>query len=371
MGQNLSFSIEFGSNRNSYSVSFTEPWLFGRPTLLGVNLFAINRRWFDDYTEGRQGGSIRLGRRLRWPDNYFRLYSSYELEETQFHDFDDDFVSANSFRTNHWYDADGGVPTKDLLFRSDIHGPLPGSILEYNEEKLTASRWSVSVVRDSRNLPEFATKGSQISYTFEHTGGPLGGFWNYQRHSLSLAKFIPLIGEVALASKIELGVVTSPEGDDRILISDRYTPGGTAYDGIVRGYEDGSLTPDSLAIQDTSYYYYDQNAIIGVDPPDTFSVSSFQTRVRGKYMLTTNLEIQFPIASRQIYGLLFFDAGNSWLHREDIKPLTGLYKGVGFGFRLAIPGIGTLGFDFGYPLDKVRDQKQSIRPHFQVGTTFR
>ncbi|MEW5993621.1 MAG: outer membrane protein assembly factor BamA [Candidatus Zixiibacteriota bacterium] len=370
-GQNLSFSIDFGSRRNSFSVSFTEPWLFGRPTLLGVNAFALNRRWFDDYTEGREGGSIRLGRRLRWPDNYFRLYGAYELERTRFFDFDDAFLSDNSFRSNHYYDYTGGEPTKDLLMQSDLHGPLPGSILEYEGERMTASRLTISVVRDSRNLPEFATSGALLSYTFENTGGVLGGFWCYQRHSISLAKFIPIVWGIALAARVEYGVVTSPRGDNRILISDRYTPGGTAFDGIVRGYEDGSLTPDSVAVQDTSFYYYDPNAVVGVDPPDDTTLTTFTTRVRGKYLLTTNLELQFPIASRQIYGLLFFDAGNSWLHRSDIKPITGLYKGIGFGFRLAIPGIGTLGFDFGYPLDRVRDQKQTLRPHFQVGTTFR
>ncbi|MFQ6008292.1 MAG: BamA/TamA family outer membrane protein, partial [Candidatus Zixiibacteriota bacterium] len=123
--------------------------------------------------------------------------------------------------------------------------------------------------------------------------------------------------------------------------------------------------------QDTLFYYLDSNAVVGVDPPDDTTYSSLTTRVRGKYVLVTNLELQFPIAHNQIYGLLFFDAGNSWLSKSDIKPLTGLYKGVGFGFRIAVPGIGTIGFDFGYPLDIVRDQKRSWKPHFQVGTTIR
>ncbi|HEX2897127.1 MAG TPA: outer membrane protein assembly factor BamA, partial [candidate division Zixibacteria bacterium] len=56
MGQRLSFSVEFGTRRNSFSLSFTEPWLFGRPTLLGSDIFVLNRRWFSDYTEGRRGG---------------------------------------------------------------------------------------------------------------------------------------------------------------------------------------------------------------------------------------------------------------------------------------------------------------------------
>ena len=40
------------------------------------------------------------------------------------------------------------------------------------------------------------------------------------------------------------------------------------------------------------------------------------------------------IVTGSIYGLMFFDAGNSWLHRREIKPITGLYRGVGLGFRV-------------------------------------
>jgi outer membrane protein insertion porin family len=370
-GQNLSFNIDYGSRRNSFSVSFTEPWLFGRPTLLGLNAYVLNRRWFDEYTEGRQGGSIRLGRRLRWPDNYVRGYASYQLERTQFYDFDDGFVRSNSFRSTYWYDRDDDALRKDRLLGSRIHDPYPGSILQYEDDWLTASRLVLTIIRDSRNLPEFATSGSRLAYSLENTGGILGGFWRYQKHTLSLAKFFPIIGDIALATKVEYGVLRSPRGDDRILVSDRFTPGGTAYDGIVRGYDDGSLTPDSTITQDTSFYYLDSSAVVGVDPPYDTTFASFTTRVRGKYMLVTNVELQFPIVPQQVYGLLFFDAGNSWLHKNDIKPITGLYKSIGFGFRIAVPGMGTLGFDFGYPLDRVEGQKRSLKTHFQIGTTFR
>jgi outer membrane protein insertion porin family len=88
-------------------------------------------------------------------------------------------------------------------------------------------------------------------------------------------------------------------------------------------------------------------------------------------MLVSNLELQFPIVKRQIYALAFFDAGNSWLLKDDVKPISSLYKSYGFGFRIAVPGIGTLGFDFGHPLDKVEGQDQKWKPHFQIGTTFR
>ena len=381
-GQNLSFNIDFGSRRNSFSVSFTEPWLFGRPTLLGVDVFALNRRWFDDYTEGRQGGSVRLGRRLSWPDDYFRLYASYRLERNRFHDYDDTFLAQNSTSTFYRYrwteiSDDGTIEhkSKDSI---QVGEPLPGSVVAYDQQWNTASRLSFTVSRDSRDLPEFATKGSIVSYTWEKTG-ILGGYWNYQVHRVKLARFFPLFWKFALATRLEYAAVVGGSDDPRdlrILVTDRFNPGGTAYDGTVRGYEDGSLTPDSLVYgTDTTSWYFADPATIdpAVDDPDSLVVSpSFTTRVRGKHMLVVNAEIQLPIVENQIYGLLFVDAGNSWLHFDDIRPFSGLYRGAGIGFRIAVPGIGTIGFDFARPLDDPPDGSgRGWKPHFQIGTTIR
>ena len=369
-GQNVALNTEFGKRRNSFSLSFTEPWMFGRPTLLGLSAFLVNRRWYEDYTEGRQGGSIRLGRRLRWPDNYFRMYASYSLERNKFYDFDETFEAQNSYKATYYApDEETGIMESKS---QHYYGPYPGSVTAYNEEWRGASRFSINITRDSRDLPQFATSGSRFSYTFENSGGVLGGFWNYQKHSIEASKFIPLFWGISLGTKVQYGVVTSPSGDDRILITDRFTPGGTDYDGIVRGYNNGDLTPDSLVTSsDTAFYYNDPNALLGIDPPDDTSFTSFRTRVRGKYMIVTNIELQIPVSQQSIYGLIFFDAGNSWLHRRDIKPITGLYRSAGVGFRVAVPGMGTLGFDFGYALDDFNGEGKGWKPHFQFGSTFR
>lgn len=382
-GQNLSFNIDFGSRRNSFSVSFTEPWLFGRPTLLGLDIFALSRRWFNDYAEVRQGSSLRLGRRLRWPDNYFRVYASYRLERNRFHDYDSTFLALNSTSTTYRYSwteiTDSATIEHQASSVFSVGQPLAGSIVAYKQEWNISSRISFSVVRDSRNLPEFATKGSILSYNYEKTGGILGGFWGYQKHRLKLAKFVPLIWGFALATRIEYAVVAGSSNDPqdrRILISDRFNPGGTAFDGTVRGYEDGTLTPDSTVLgTDTVRFFYTDPALVdpNVDTPDSVWISrSFKTRVRGKYMLIVNAEIQLPIVANQIYGLLFLDAGNSWLHLNDMKPFSGLYKGAGVGFRVLVPGIGTIGFDFAKPLDDPPDgSDRGWKPHFQIGSTIR
>ena len=93
-------------------------------------------------------------------------------------------------------------------------------------------------------------------------------------------------------------------------------------------------------------------------------------------MLVGNLELQMPIIENQLYFLTFFDVGNSWLSHKDID-INDMYKGVGLGFRLVVPGIGTIGFDFGYALDDVYGpdgklrQDKGWKPHFQIGTVFR
>lgn len=433
MGQNLSFNMEFGSRTSSFSISFSEPWLFGRPTLFSGSVYSTRRKWYSDYTETRQGFSVRFGKRLKWPDNYFRAYASYRLERDKYEDFDDDFIISNSEKDYHYYYAlrpddsiiVSGTDTSYVWHENDqiwlytdstktdstealslyyhLGNYYNGSILEFEDQWKTASRISLTITRDSRNLPEFATSGTDFSYTIEKTGGFLGGYWDYTKHSVSFAKFIPLFWKVALAARVEFGAINSSavdvnnnRTDKTTLLSDRFTPGGTAYDGVIRGYDDGSITPDTAIIFDyEEYYYFNRDSIIEAgsgyytDPnhsnaDSTYSeVDTTYTRVRGNYMFITNLEIQIPIVEQTIYGLLFFDAGNSWLDLKDVRPFVngGLYKSVGLGFRVAVPGIGTIGFDFGYNLDEFgkstneafssRYQERGWNSHFQIGTTFR
>ncbi len=373
-GQSLNFQVEKGNRRNSFSLSFTEPWLFGRPTLLSTDIYTTNRRWYEDYTEGRQGASVRLGRRLRWPDNYFRVYGALRAERNRIYDFSETFRSSYSLKDLYYTDdstRNGQLDfSEDRLDSTIVGDPIPGSILEEDGDWRSAYRMSFTITRDSRNLPEFATSGSQFSYTFETTGGFLGGYYNYRHHQIEFAKFIPLFWGMALAAKVEWGAVTTPEAkDDYILLSDRFTPGGTSYDGVIRGYDDGVLTPDSMIYDQNTYYLKDSATGDVTDVSDQVRDSNL-VRVRGNYMFVTNLELQIPLAKQQLYGLIFFDAGNSWRELNDVK-VNSLYRGIGFGFRIAVPGIGTIGFDFAYPLDKYRDESQKWKPHFQIGTTFR
>ena len=83
-----------------------------------------------------------------------------------------------------------------------------------------------------------------------------------------------------------------------------------------------------------------------------------------------NLELQIPILKNQLYAMAFADAGTSWISKSRIRLLSDLYRGAGFGFRLVVPGVGVIGFDFGYSFDQAFGEKPGWRPHFQIGQEF-
>jgi outer membrane protein insertion porin family len=75
------------------------------------------------------------------------------------------------------------------------------------------------------------------------------------------------------------------------------------------------------------------------------------------------MEQQFPIV-HPLHGVFFFDAGNTWDLFDEIRPLD-LKAGAGFGFRLEIPLLGNIGFDYGYGFN--RDDGARWAGHFLIG----
>jgi outer membrane protein insertion porin family len=313
-GQNVSLNVEFGGRRNSLSLGFTEPWFLDTPTSFGFDIYSRNLRWYNDFTEGRRGGSIRLGRRLRWPDDYFSIYWSYRIEDVRYHDFAGDY------------------PT----FEEDYY-----SLRKYGEKWLRTSSTSITLVRDSRDLSQFATKGSVLSFQSEYSGGPIGGDWRYNKHTFTASKFQRLFWKFVLALKARYGVLFAPRGEELVPYAEKFSPGGTDPDGFIRGYDDSRVTPRSAS----------------------------GAYLRGRSMVVYNAELQIPLVEQQVYGLLLADAGNSWLKPDDLRPFDpgSLYGSYGFGFRLVVPGIGIIGFDIARGISTEENQ---WRPHFQIGTSF-
>lgn len=313
-GQTATIDVELGGRRNTFSLSYIEPWLLDTPTSLSGSFYLQERQWYDWFNERRMGGDVQVGRRLRWPDNYFRIYTGYRLEQVDYLDITQSYINDN------------------------VNNPFS---VEKQDWPLTTSAMSVTLLRDSRDLPQFPTKGSIVSLRNELSGTFLGGDWNYYRQTFTAEYYQKLFWKVVLMGRARFGAMGGIyHGDNDIPYSERFAPGGVDPDGTIRGYDDGR-----------------------VGPRDAYGAF-----LRGRFELVYNLELTIPIAEQQVYVLLFADAGNAYLTRRDVTPFKGYNRSVGPGFRVLIPLVGIMGFDFGYAFDGVG--RNSWKTHFQIGRGF-
>jgi len=307
-GQHLEFNWDFGKTTQNIRIGFTEPWFLDTPTSAGFDLYQTSRTWTSYYTEVRRGGDLRLGRRLSWPDDYFRIYWKYRLEDVEYKDF------SRSYNPSEEYDL---------------------RLIDWPQR---TSSTTFTLIRDSRDLPEFATMGSVHSISSEFAGGILGGDVNYHKHIFDSSWYFQNLWKITLMLKTRAGIVDTYTNSQSVPFSERFMPGGTSYDGMIRGYDNRSVGPVENG-----------------------------TEIGGKTMLIFTAEYQFPVVEQQIYGLLFADAGNAWKSLAETD-VTNVKRSAGVGVRIVAPMIGVIGFDLAYGFDNIEGGEW--HPHFQLGTSF-
>lgn len=299
-GQRVDLSLQFGEYNQTYKLGLTEPWFFDTPTGVGGSIFYTHT--VDQYTSGYDftsyGFSGNVSRRLKWPDDYFSVGAGYTLSQNR--------------------------------YGSNYAAHRTGYLLDDGLE----SSLSFHVSRDDKDLPVFPTQGSVYSLGWRKIGGPLGGDFDYSQSSTSAKLWFPAFWKVVLGIEASGGILQG----DKMQASDLYRMGGMlGYAGKLRGYNPGSVGASRM----------------------------------GRSYLSTTAELRVPVAENIFYLIGFADAGNvfgrssrtsvynnpntslesPWL---EIDPAD-LKRDVGVGFRLQIPMMGILGFDFGYGFDPQED----------------
>ncbi len=314
-GQRLSFDWNFGRYYRSFQIGFTEPWLLDTPTLAGFSFYDTNRdsRWIG-YRQRSTGGSFRLGRRFRWPDNYFRGDWIYRIDSTELSDFVQSIIDAN-----------------------------PRNIVSEDWPLISSSVTQI-ISRNSLNRPEFPTEGSEVSFSSEFSGGLLGGNVGFQKYIFSASWFTPAIWKFVLYNHTTVGYLEGWTKKSRIPYLEYFFLGG---EGMSRS------TP-----------------LRGYDDP----LAGYATSAGGKVMLKYTTEIRFPIIPNPtMFGLIFAEAGNTWENVSDTDPFN-LRRSIGIGARIFMPMIGIIGFDYAYGFDNI-DYTTGKRfgqwkPHFVFGKSF-
>jgi outer membrane protein insertion porin family len=314
-GQIFNFEWQFGegSRYRTFSLGFTEPWLYGSPTTLGVSLFDTRQIYVYDLRQ--TGVSLRLGRRLNWPDNYFRVDWNLRFQNNDVRDNGGNYLIATGKTTQY-----------------SITGTLS---------------------RNSTDSPIFPSEGSSVALSAEISGGPLlPGNVEFHKWIFSAEWYTRLFASdrVALTLSSVFGYLDGLKADANIPPIEYFYMGGTGVGYVsttqLRGYEDRSVGPRDRVNQ----------------PVGGRVMDKFMAELR--FALTLN-----PIP---IYLLGFTEAGNVFADftRADIFDLRRSY---GFGARLLINPIGMVGFDYGYGADDVYPldgKPDGWRFHFQFGKGF-
>ncbi len=336
-GQSLSLHLERGSKREDYSLSFTEPWFRDTPTLLGFSAYNTMRD-YDLYTEKRVGGAGRIGRPLPWPD-YARGSVSYSLEDVTITELGTATSAADSA----------------LLANLSVG------------RAVRTSSTTLAFVRNSSDNPFYPTKGTRLTLESEVAGGPFGGSVDFHKHRLDGRLYLPsFTRHVTTMLKVRMGFVGEYLDQHRAVPTyERFRLGGGTTLDPLRGYDDYMVVPDKYNRQVISRYISSIDSTTTPGTRDTL-YGETKTRIRypgGRFMTVFTLEQQFPIV-HPLHGVLFFDAGNTWDRLREIRPFD-LKMGAGIGFRLEIPLLGNIGFDYGYGFN--RDDGPHAVGHFLLG----
>ena len=322
-GQTLSLQAQAGQYFKSYSLSFIEPWIFGkRQTSLSLSLSRSDVKYSDAQGQAMKlnisSVSAGLNRLLNWPDNYFTLYTGISYQRYDFSNY----------------------------------GFYYGNELIYNGNANNFAV-NVSLSRNSAGYdPIFPTTGSNIELSAKFTP-PYSAFnkkdystmatsekfrWmEYYKIKFKADAYNELIGKLVLRSAAEMGFLSGYNKELGAPPFERYYIGGTGlyngrYDGRelipLRGYEDASTTGGGAT---------DITPTSGATLYNRFT-----------------LELRYPISMNQtakIYALTFAEAGNAWNGFSNYNPFK-LKRSVGVGIRINMSAFGLIGFDFAYGIDK-------------------
>lgn len=287
-GQELRINLEYGKNRRNVTLGFTEPWAFDMPLSLTGTVFY-------DWTKT----NVRSG------DEETSYGFTIGAGRTRLKWPD------NHFRINGTYQLSYEKSSADTI------------ISEENRLKVLQSgylsRLTLGIERYDLDMPMFPTSGSRLTVTPQIAG--LGGDFKYFKGTLGYEHYLPLPFKFVASTRTKLGLIRGiGKNDITISRSDLFQTGGVYGDADNRGYEE--------------YYFggWSNNPATGL------------------HMLSSTLELRYPVLDQQLYIGGFFDYGNTWEKTSDIN-LKDMYKSIGVGIRLSVPMLGVMGIDFGWGLD--------------------
>ncbi len=309
--QRLNLLWEFGSKKQNYEISWTDPWFMGKRMSLSVGVFDTIRRmpYKGDsyaYRRGARGFSLRVGPRVT---DHFSLFHGYTFERVRIFDI-------NPIHTEY------PNPEENILSADDIKSSIVNGI-----------------VYDTRDNYFDANRGIRTVASVELAGGPVGGDVHFYKPEASSAIYIPTFWKFVFSLSARGSYVQRFAPSDDVPFSERFRMGGVD---TVRGYNIGEVGEDGgrvITVFNAEYKFP-------------------LVQERGRTILQ---------------GAFFADAGGSWSRLGQMDLRIGsredqMRSGVGFGIRFKTP-VFPIRLDWGYGLNHSTGESVS-QFYFTIGNIF-
>lgn len=336
-GQTLSLRLQKSRYYTTSSFSFTEPWLGGKkPQSLSFSIYNSKQFRYNFLTNKVDknqrlniiGATIGLGKRLKWPDNYFTLSQSISY---QLYDLQDYPISTFSFSNGSSNNLAYNITLGRNSSGSNPVFPTYGS--EFSIGAKLTFPYSLVNNKDYPNIDD------QEKYKWlEYYKASFKGKW-----------YTALTKDLVIMTNAEFGILGFYNKELGYSPFERYYLGG---DGMATYQLDGRET---IALRG-----YENGRLSSIDGDVVYN--KFQ------------MEVRYPVTlkpSASIYVLGFLEAGNSWDGLENFNPFQ-LKRSAGFGLRIFMPAFGLLGIDFAHGFDPLPGQteKSGWQTHFIIGQQF-
>ncbi|WP_179339812.1 outer membrane protein assembly factor BamA [Winogradskyella ludwigii] len=373
-GQSLALRLQASQFFQTYSFSFSEPWLGGKKPFQLSSSISHSRQFLYDSSTGTAdkdkrfnitGLTFGVSTRLSEPDDYFLLsqaisYQHYDLQNynTGLFTFGDGTSNNLSYTVglsrNNLYN-DPIYPTGGSNFSVSAKFSFPYSLVNgVDYEELEDDREDQTEI-----ITDYASNSSPTSTETAVYNDALDRRSEIDQERFKWLEFYKikfkadwyqaLTKKLVLRPSVEFGFLGAYNNARGVIPFERFFVGG---DGL------GNFSLDGREVVQLRGY------------PNQSLSSDDGGSIYNKF----SLELRYPItlgAQAKIYALSFLEAGSSVNDFKDFDPFK-LQRSAGFGLRIFMPAFGLLGIDFGHAFDEspYGATVKNWETHFIIGQQF-
>ena len=371
-GQSMALRLQASRFFQTYSLSFTEPWLGGeKPVQFSSSLSQTKQFLYNPATRDADkdrsfnitGLTLGIAKKLSVPDDYFVLSQAISFQYYDLKNYNTGlFTFGNGNSNNLAYTVglsrnntfnDPIYPEGGSSFSLTAKVSFPYSLV--NNVDYAALKREREAQNDliqqyaATNLPEAPEIMNEASQRIGEIDQERYKWLEFYKIKFKGEWYTKLAGKLILKPTFEFGFLGAYNNDRGVIPFERFFVGG---DGLGTYSLDGR---EAIALRG-----YPNQALSSQDGGSIYNKFS--------------LELRHPITLAQqtkIFALAFLEGGSSYNDFDDFDPFA-IKRSAGVGLRLFMPAFGLLGIDFGHGFDPLPGDtiKSGWQTHFIIGQQF-